>query len=170
MTEEDVRNDRENAGATDDGEADDNEEINDEIDKTTITGEMSGQSSLKLRIRSFLELFAIEKNKLILTLIKDADWDKNKMFWTFVYKEKPLRNYDTVRNIFSYMNKLIQETYWNENNSDTLEKAIFDQSKISKQIIKAMCLATRVEFIEKEKEINFFELLEELVKLGKVYL
>jgi len=102
----------------------------------------------------------------MLTLINVADWDKNNKFWTFVYKEKPLRNYDTVRNIDIQKYRLIQEIDWNENNSNALEEVIFDQPKITKQIIKAMCLATGVEFMGKEKEINFFKLLEELVKIG----
>ena len=90
-------------GATEDGEADDIELINDEIETTIMAAEMTGQSSLKIKIRSFLELFAVEKNNLILTVINAADWEKNNNFWTFVYKEKPLQNYDTVRNILSYM-------------------------------------------------------------------
>ena len=82
--------DRENAGATYDDEADDIQEIDDEINQSTLAAEMTGQSSLELKIRSFLELFTIDKNNLILTLIKDADWDKNNEFWKFVHKEKPL--------------------------------------------------------------------------------
>ena len=70
------------------------------------------------------------------------------------------------RTIFAYMTKLIQETDCNQENSDALEKAIFDQPKITKQIIEAMCAATGVEYIKKEKEINFFEPLEQLVRIG----
>ena len=42
----------ENAGATDDGKADDIELINYEIDTTIMVAEMIGQSSLKTKIRS----------------------------------------------------------------------------------------------------------------------
>ena len=93
--------DKEQAGATED-EADDTEIIDDEIDTTTMAAETTGQSSLKTKIRSFLELFTVEKNNLILTVINDSNWDKNNNFWTYIYKERPMRNYDTVRTIFAY--------------------------------------------------------------------
>ena len=64
------------------------------------------------------------------------------------------------------MTKIIQETDWNRENSDALEKAIFDPPKITKHIIEAMCEATGVEYMKKEKEINFFELLEQLPRIG----
>ena len=64
---------RENAWATDDGEADDIELINDEIDTSTMAAETLGQSSLRLKIRSFLELFAIEK--------KQPDTDGDQQCW-----------------------------------------------------------------------------------------
>ena len=57
--------------------------------------------------------------------------------------------------IFHIKKISVQETDWNENNSDALEKAIFDQPKITKQIIMAMCLATGVEYMEKEKRKTF---------------
>ena len=110
--------DNENAGATDDSEVDDIELINDEIDTTMMAAETTGQKSLKMKIRSFLELFTVEKDNLVLTVINDTDWDKNNNFWAFMYKEKPLRNYDTVRNIFAYMTKMIQVTDWNQEKSD----------------------------------------------------
>ena len=52
------------------------------------------------------------------------------------------------------MTRLIQETDCNEENYDALEKAIFDQPKITKQIIEAICAATGVEYMKKEKEIK----------------
>ena len=105
-----------NAGATDDYETDDPEIIEDEIDTTMTAAEITGQSILKTKIRSFLELFAVEKNNLILTVINDSNWDKTNNFWTFTYKERPLRNYDTERTIFTYMTKVVQETDWNQGN------------------------------------------------------
>ena len=130
--------DRENGGTTDDIKADDGEEIDDVINRSPLAAEMTGQNSLKQKIRSFPELFTIDKNNLILTLIKDVDWDKTNNFWTFVYKEKLFRNCDTVRNIFAYMTKLIQDTDWTDSNSDAFEQAIIDQPNITKQIINAM--------------------------------
>ena len=82
MTDKMSELDNENVEATDDGEANDIELINDEV------AEMTGQSSLKIKIRSFLELFGVEKNNLILTLINDAEWDKNNKFLTFVRKSR----------------------------------------------------------------------------------
>ena len=61
------------------------------------------------------------------------------------------------------MTKLIQDTVGTDSNSDALEQAIFDQPKITKQIIKLMYSVTRVEFREKR---DLFELLEGLVKIG----
>ena len=51
--------DSDNAGATDDSEADDIKLINDEIDTTMMEAETTGQSSLKVKIISFLELFTV---------------------------------------------------------------------------------------------------------------
>ena len=65
--------DNENAGATDDGKADDIELIEDEIDTTMMAAETTGQSSLKMKIRFFLELFTVEKSDLALTVINGAD-------------------------------------------------------------------------------------------------
>ena len=126
--------DKEQAGATED-EADDTETLDDEIESTTMAAETAGQSSLKTKIRSFLELFTVEKNNLILIVINDSSWDKNNDFWTYIYKERPMRNYDTVRAIFAYMTKMIQDTNWTEENSDALEEAIFEKPKITKQMI-----------------------------------
>ena len=88
--------DNDNAGGTDDGETDDTDMIEDEIDTTMTAAEITGQSILKTKIRSLLELFAVEKNNLILTVINDSNWGKTNNFWTFIYKERLLRNYDTV--------------------------------------------------------------------------
>ena len=64
----------------DNGKADDTEMIEDEIDTTTMVAETTGQSSLKTMIRSFLELFTMEKNNLILNMRNDSNWDKNNDF------------------------------------------------------------------------------------------
>ena len=54
----------------------------------------------------------------------------------------------------------------NQGNSVALEEAIFDKPKITKQIIEAICQTTEVQCMAKERDINFFELLEQLVRLG----
>ena len=120
--------DREQAGATED-EADDTETPDDEIETTTMAAETTSQSSLKTKIRSFLELFTMEKNNLILNMRNDSNWDKNNDFWTYIYKEKPMRNFDTVRSIFAHMTKIIQDTDWTEENTDAVEQAVFEKQR-----------------------------------------
>ena len=67
--------DNDNAGA------DYTETIEDEIDTTMTAAEITGQSTLKIKIRLFLELFAVDKNNLILTVIKDSNWDCRAFFF-----------------------------------------------------------------------------------------
>ena len=138
-----------NAGKTDDNETDDPEIIEDEIDTTMTAAEITGQSTLNIKIRSFLELFAVDKNNLILTVINDSNWDKTNNFWKFIYKERPLRNYDTVKTIFTYMTKVVLEMDWNPSNSNALEDAIFDKPKINKHILEAMCQTTGIEYMSR---------------------
>ena len=38
--------------------------------------EITGQSTLKMMIRALLDLFVVEKNNLILTVINDSNWYK----------------------------------------------------------------------------------------------
>ena len=76
-----VDNENENAWATNDGEPDDTEMIEDEIDTTMTAAEITFQSTLKAKILSFLELFAVEKTNLILTVIKDSNWDCRAFFF-----------------------------------------------------------------------------------------
>jgi len=76
--------DREQAGAIEDG-TDDTEIQDDEIEATTMAAETTGQSSLKKMIRSYLEMFTMEKNNLILNIMNDSNWEKNNDFWTYIY-------------------------------------------------------------------------------------
>ena len=78
----------------------------------------------------------------------------------------PKKNFDTVRSIFAYMTKIIQDTDWTEENTDAVEQAIFEKPKITKPIIEAMCQVTEVEYRKKEKEIDFLRLLEQLSRIG----
>ena len=142
--------DREQAGAIED-ETGDNGIPDDEIEVTTMAAETTGQSSLKKMIRSFLEMFTLEKSNLILNMMNDSNWEKSNDFWTYKYKEKPLRNFDTVRSIFAHMTKIIQDTDWTEENTYAVELAVFEKPKITKQIIETMCQATAVEYRIKEE-------------------
>jgi len=142
--------DREQAGAIED-ETDDTEIPDDEIEATTMAAETTGQSFLKKMIRSFLEMFTMEKSNLILNMMNDSNWEKNNDFWTYIYKEKPMRNFDTVRSIFAHMTKIIQDTDWTEENTYAVELAVFEKPKITKQIIETMCQATAVEYRIKEE-------------------
>ena len=83
--------DNENVGRTDNDEADESETIEEETDTTMPAAEITGQSMLKTMIRAFLDLFAEEKNNLILTVINDSNWHKTNDFWKFIYKERPPR-------------------------------------------------------------------------------
>ena len=85
--------DNENVGRTDDNEVDESETIEEDTDTTMPAAEITGQSTLKMMIRAFLDLFAVEKNNLILTVINDSNWYKTNDFWKFIYKERPPRNY-----------------------------------------------------------------------------
>ena len=71
--------DREQAGAIED-ETDDTEIPDNEIEATTMAAETTGQSSVKKMIRSFLEMFIMEKNNLILNMMNDSNWEKNNDF------------------------------------------------------------------------------------------
>ena len=126
--------------------------------------EIPVQSMLKTMIRAFLDLFAVKKNNLILTVINDSNWHKTKVIWKFIYKERLPRNYERVKTIFAFMTKVVQETDWNQGNANALEDAIFDTPKIKKNILEAMCQSTGVEYMAKEKEINQFELLDSIKK------
>ena len=66
------------------------------------------------------------------------------------------------------MTKVVQETDWNQGNANALEDAIFDTPKIKKNILEAMCQSTGVNYMSKKREINLFELLEMLLKLGRI--
>ena len=70
--------DNKNVGRMDDDEAVESETIEVETDTTIPAAEIPGQSMLKTMIRAFLDLFAVEKNNLILTVINDSNWQKNK--------------------------------------------------------------------------------------------
>ena len=68
--------DNENVGRTDDNEVDESETIEEDTDTTMPAAEIIGQSTLKMMIRAFLDLFAVEKNNLILTVINDITGTK----------------------------------------------------------------------------------------------
>ena len=60
------------AGAIED-EADDNDTPDDEIELTPLAT-VTGQSSLKKMMRSFLEMFSLDKGSLILNMMTDSNW------------------------------------------------------------------------------------------------
>ena len=73
--------DNKNVCRTDDDEADESEAIEEETDTTMLAAEILGQSMLKRMIRAFLDIFAVEKNNLILTVINDSNWYKTNDFF-----------------------------------------------------------------------------------------
>ena len=120
--------DKEQAGATAD-EAQDNETLDDEIELTPVPTET--QSHLKKMMRCFLEMFSMDKGNLIMNMMTDSNWGEENTIWTYIYKEMPQRNFDTVRSIFAYMTKKIQDTDWTEENTDPVEQAVFEKPKIT---------------------------------------
>ena len=72
--------DREQAGAIED-EADDNDTLEDEIELTPMAAETAGQSSLKKMMRSFLEMFTLDKGNLILNMMNNSNWEKTNDQW-----------------------------------------------------------------------------------------
>ena len=72
-------------------------------------------------------------------------------FWKMLGNEKPKRNYNTVRNLYLYMEKLLRETLWNEDNSYAVHYAFLNQPKVNKVVIKALCKDTKKTYQETEK-------------------
>ena len=78
-----------------------------------MAAKLTGHEKLRIKLRMFLELFTTDKNELILAPIKTSNWDQyleEHEFWKMLGTEKPKRNYNTVRNLYLYMQKLLQET------------------------------------------------------------
>ena len=57
------------------------------------------------------------------------------------------------------MQKLLQETTWDDGNSYAVDNAFLKQPKITKPLIKAMCAATKQNYLETEGIINFFNVI-----------
>ena len=64
------------------------------------------------------------------------------------------------------MQKLTKGIVWDNQNAEALEHAVFDAPKISKQHLEAMCQVTGIKYAKKERDINFYLLLENLVNFG----
>ena len=122
-----------------------------------------------MQLTLFLELFTTEKNELILTQIKTPDRDhylEEHKFWKWLGNDKSKRNYNTVKILYVFMQKLLQETIWDEDKSYVVRNAFLKQPKITIGIIKAMCVGTEQTYLETERDINFFNVIDGLVMMG----
>ena len=77
-----------------------------------------------------------------------------------------MKNFNTVRNLYLFIQKLLQETTWDDNNSYAVDNAFLKQPKRNKTVIKAMCAATKQNYLETEGIINFFNVIDGLVHIG----
>ena len=64
------------------------------------------------------------------------------------------------------MQKLTKDIIWNNPNAAALEQAVFDAPKIIKQNLEAICEVTGIKYAKKERDINFYLLLENLINYG----
>ena len=158
--------DRDNAKSIDDEETDCIEEIEDEIDQNVQVAEPTDRSSFQTQLRAFFELFIIVRDQLTLKIIDDEKWDKTNEIWKFIYKKPPFRNYQTVQEIYKHMKKITTGIAWDNENAEALEHAVFDVPKVSKQHLEKMCQVTGVKYNQKERDIDFYLLLDNLINLG----
>ena len=78
--------------------------------------------------------------------MKTSDWDhylKEHEFWKLLGNDKPKRNYNTVRNLYLYIQKLLQEKVWDGINSYAVQYAFLNELKINKVVMKAMYTAAK---------------------------
>ena len=80
------------------------------------------------------------------------------------WKRQTIEEFNTVRNLYLFMQKLLQETVWDDGNSYAVENAFLKQPKITTPVIKAICAAIKQNYLEiNEPDINFFNVLDGLV-------
>ena len=158
--------DRDNAKTIDDAETDSIEEIEEDTDENVQVAEMTDRSSFQTQLRAFFELFIVVREQLRLKIIDDEKWEQTNDLWKFIYKKPPFRNYQTVQEIYKHMKKITTGIAWDNKNAEALEHAVFDVPKVSKNHLEKMCQVTGVKYNLKEKEIDFYLLLDNLIDLG----
>ena len=64
------------------------------------------------------------------------------------------------------MKKITTGIAWDDAKAEALEHSVFDAPKVSKNHLEKMCQVTGVKYNSKEKEIDFYLLLDNLIDLG----
>ena len=106
------------------------------------------------------------RDQLTLKIIDDDKWEKTNELWKYIYNEPPFRNYQTSQEIYRHMKKITTGIVWDNENAEALEHAVFDAPKVSKQHLEKMCQLTGVKYTQKEKDIDFYQLLPNLIEMG----
>ena len=99
--------DQEQAGSTADEAHDDPANLDDEIELTPTPTEAE---TLKTMMRSFLKMFTMDKGYLTMNMMNKPNWADENNIWTYVFKEMPPPNFDTVFAIFDFIDKKMKAT------------------------------------------------------------
>ena len=149
--------DQDQAGATADEAHDNPGTLDDEIYLTPAPTE---PEILKTMMRSFLKMFSMDNGYLTMNMMINSNWGVENTIWTNVFRTMPPPNFDTAYAIFAFVDKKMKDINWTETNQDALTDAVFEQPKIANKILQAMCQITEVEYLSKEREIDFLKLIE----------
>ena len=155
--------DQEQAGSTADEAHDDTANLDDEIELTPTPTEAE---TLKTMMRSFLKMFTMDRGYLTMNMMNKSNWADENNIWTYVFKEMPPPNFDTVFAIFDFIDKKMKAINWTETNQKALTEAVFEPPKIVNKILQAMCQITDVQYRTEEREIDFLKLIEQLAIVG----
>ena len=155
--------DQEQVGSTADEAHDDPANLDDEIELIPTPTEAE---TLKTMMRSFLKMFTMDKGYLTMNMMNKPNWADENNIWTYVFKEMPPPNFDTVFAIFDFIDKKMKAINWTETNHKALTEAVFEPPKIVNKILQAMCQITDVQYRSEEREIDFLKLIEQLASVG----
>ena len=64
------------------------------------------------------------------------------------------------------MKKITTGIVWDNENAEALEHAVFDVPKVSKHHLEKICQLTGIKYTQKEKDIDFYQLLPNLIEMG----
>ena len=101
-------------------------------DEEVTVAEPTDRTAFQAELRSFLQLFNVTRDQLLLKIITDERWDQSNDLWKSIFREPPKRNYQTVLEIYQHMKGLTTGLIWDEANTDALEHAVLDTPKVSK--------------------------------------
>ena len=92
--------------------------------------------------------------------------EKTNELWKYIFNKQPPRNYQTSQEIYNHMKKITTGIVWDNENAEALEHAVCDVPKVSKQNLEKMCQLTGVKYNQNERDIDFYQLLSNLIKMG----